>query len=138
MSFTSVNLKTDFDKIYDLFVTLFKHEPSWVAVAETDLSFAAPSINKLITLVSLNTNVDPVIANTIAAIQADLILAIKFIQNLDVSKNLTDVLNSLISNLQGLLTLGGVKSNSAINEITAIVNSLVTEIKTILNSVPKA
>ena len=137
MAFTDLNLKTDFDKLYNLFVTFFKKEPAWATVAETDLAYVAGTINTLVTKIYGST-VDVVVSAVITNIQRDLVLATRYIQALDFSQNLTDVLNSLLSNLQGLLTLSGIKSSALVNEITVVVSGIVTEIETILTAKPKA
>jgi len=137
MAFTDLNLKTDFDKLYNLFVTFFKKEPAWATVAETDLAYVAGTINTLVTKIYGST-VDVVVSAVITNIQRDLVLATRYIQALDFSQNLTDVLNSLLSNLQGLLTLSGIKSSALVNEITVVVSGIVTEIETILTAKPAA
>lgn len=135
MSFFST-LKTDFEKIEAIFIAFFKKEPTWAQVAETDIAYAAPLVNTIITLVA-GPAVDADVQAVITDIQNDLVLATKFIQAEDASSNLTDVLNNLVANLQGLLTLAGVKSSSSINEITAYVTGIVGEINAILNALPK-
>jgi len=138
MSFISMNLKTDYEKIYNLFVTLFKHEPLWADVAETDLAVIAPIINEIVSKFSgTGAQVDVTVAAVLSSIQKDIVLATKFIQSLDSSKNLSDVLNAILSNLQGLLTLSSVKSSALYNEVTVLVSSIALEIQTILANLPK-
>ena len=138
MSFITLNLKTDFEKIEHLFVTFFKQEPTWAAVAETDLAFVAPVIGTILNLSGAGTaSADAAVVGILASVQKDLVLATKFIQALDNSSNLTDVLNSIIANLQGLLTLSQVKSSTSVNEITSYVTGIIGEIEMILGAMPK-
>lgn len=135
MSFFS-NLATDFEKIENIFVSFFKKEPSWALVAETDLAFIAPVINTIVTL-NAGAAVDAQVQEVIADIQKDLVLATKFVQAEDSSSNLTDVLNTLKSNLNGLLTLAGIKSNPEFNKISAYVSGIIAELEAIINVIPK-
>jgi hypothetical protein len=135
MSFINLNLKTEFEKISHLFVTFFKNEPAWAAVAETDLAFIAPKITSLLTLTT-SVGEAAMVANILASVQKDLVLATKFIQAEDNSQNLTDVLNAIVANLQGLLTLGGIKGSQIVNEITSITSEVISEIEIIIEKMP--
>ena len=134
MSFV-LDVKTDFEKIEGIFIKFFKNEPKWAAIAEADLAFAAPGINTIVTLLA-GPVVDEVVQKVITAIQLDLVLATKFVQAEDSSSNLTSVLDTLITNLQGLLTLSAVKNSAVQASITAEVTKIVTEIEAILKFVP--
>jgi hypothetical protein len=139
MAVTSLfsDLKSDFKKIENLFVLFFKKVPSFLQVAETDLAFVAPVINTIVTLLEGPT-VDAEVAQVIATVQNDLVLATKFVQAADTSANLSDVLNSIIANLQGLLTLAGVKNSTSVSQVTAYVTGIVGEIQAILAALPQA
>jgi hypothetical protein len=135
MSFVTLNLKTDFEKISHLFSQFFKSEPNWAAVAETDLAFAAPVVNTLVTLLA-GPQADVAVASILSSVQKDMVLATKFIQALDNSQNLTDVLNSIVTNLQGLLTLSDVKNHTSSTQITGYVNGFIAEIEAIMAAMP--
>lgn len=140
MSFI-VSLDSEWDKIREIFVKFFKNEPTWASIAETDLALIAPIINKLVTTFA-GPAVDAEVSLVLTAIQNDLVLATKFIQAMDNSSNLTDVLNSLLTNLSGLLTLSAIKNSSFVAEITSDVTLVINEIQVILKNlsvaVPKA
>lgn len=133
MSYVSLNLETEYEKIYHVFVNLFKNEPTWASVAETDIAYISPYISEIVTTLA-GTSVDTEVMNIISSLKIDLVLATKFIQACDNSKNLVDVLNSIQSNLQGLLTISTIKSSSEINKITTIVTKIISEIKAILTA----
>ncbi|VVC05046.1 Uncharacterised protein [uncultured archaeon] len=134
MSYISQNLKTDFEKIEHLFVTFFKKEPTWAAVAETDLAYIAPSIKDIVSLLGPSIEADA--SSIIESAEKDLVLATKFIQTLGAdTADILGTLNSLESNLEGLISLSSVKGNSKINEITALVSSIRSEISIILSKI---
>ena len=127
-------VKTDFEKIYETFVMLFKHEPAWATVAEADLAFIAPAIHSIVTRIDNVTDAE--VSKLILLIQKDMVLATKFIQASDSSNNLTDVLDSIGNNLSDLLKLAAVKSSKAFNDISVYVNYIGTEIKAIVSMLP--
>jgi len=135
MSFKTLNLKTDYEKITHLFSTFFKKEPQWAVVAETDLAFAAPVINTIISMTK-EAQSDPSVALVLSSIKKDLVLATKFIQAYDNSVNLIDVLNSLVVNLQGFLTLPTIQGHVQFSDISAYVNGVLGEIQMIQGSMP--
>lgn len=135
MSFKSLSLKTDFEKIEHLFSMFFKKEPQWAQTAEADLAYISPVVIKVSTLLG-----GPIVGAEAAAvlesIQMNLVLATKFIQVLDYI-NSTGVLNSAIANLNGFLTFELVKTHAAFKEVEAYVNSMVAELQKILETMPK-
>jgi hypothetical protein len=131
MSFATLTLKTEFEKIENLFKKFFKSEPKWADIAITDLAFLASVINAIDSAISdAQTDASAVLSSA----KKDLVLAIKFIQAGDTTQNVMDILTSLISNLQGLLTLSSVINNSKIADITSYVTGAVNEIQAILNA----
>ena len=135
MSFKTLNLKTDYEKIAHLFSTFFKKEPTWAAVAETDLAFLAPAINTIVSMTE-GAQADAAVMMVLVSIKKDVVLATKFIQAYDNSQNLTDVLNSLISNLQGFVTLPAIASHPQFSDISAYVNGVLGEVQMIQGSMP--
>ena len=135
MSFKTLNLKTDFEKITHLFSTFFKKEPQWAIVAETDLAFAAPVINTIVSMTK-DAHTDPSVLIVLSSIKKELVLATKFIQAGDNSANLVDVLNSMVVNLQGFLTLPPIQSHPEFSVISAYVNGVLGEIQMIQGSMP--
>lgn len=135
MSFQSVNFKSDFKKIESIFSIFFKTEPQWVEIAETDMAFTAPVISTLINITK-DVQTDATVMAVLLAIKKDFVLATHFIKSYDNSKNLIDVLDSLISNLHGFLTLPLVISHPEFKDISAYVNGVVGEIEIISSSMP--
>jgi hypothetical protein len=127
--------QTSYDEIKDLFITFFKKEPSWAAVAEADITFVAPVINTIVTLTA-GPVVDAAVNDAIIGIQTGLVVATKFIKAEDSSKNLSDVLTNLVSSLQGLSTLSGIQSHPQVTKITSLIASIILEIETILKNLP--
>ena len=128
--------ETDFQDIENLFKKLFKNEPSWAQVASADIAYVAPIIETILALFGQGA-IDATVTATVAVIQTDLVLATKFIQALDSSKNLTDVLEALKANFLGLLQLAAIKNSDKVSTITAYVNGVVAEIEAIIAAVTK-
>jgi len=135
MSFFS-SLKTAFEDIYNLFKKFFKNEPTWAQVATTDIAYVAPIIGTIATLVG-GPAADAEVTTIVTAIQNDLVLATKFIQAMDSSSNLVDVLTGIQNNLQSLLQLAAVKNSSEVNTITAYTTGIIGELTAIINALPK-
>ena len=136
VTFVELNLKTDFEKIIELFKLFFHKEPTWAAVVETDLASAAPTINEIVLLIG-GPAADIPVAATIASIQMWLIISTKLIQVLDNGPSFIAALNTLLSNLKGLLSLDAIKNHPMNVQITERVNKISTEIQIILTTNPK-
>lgn len=129
-------VETDFTDIENIFKKFFKNEPTWAQVALVDISYAAPILNTVITVIG-GAQLAAEVSTIISVIQNDIVLATKFIKAEDSSKNLTDVLNNIVANLGNLLSLGSIKNHAEIATITAYVNGIVGEIEAILGNLPK-
>lgn len=139
-SFLSLSFTTEFEKIAHLFIIFFKEEPTWAKVAETDLAYISPWVSKITALLG-NPSAEVIAMGILSSVQMDIVLATKFIQAIDTFSNkgyLADVLNSIINNLQGLLSLESVKTHPAFDNIFKTVDSMILEIKKILETMPKA
>lgn len=135
MSFIS-SFKTHFEDIENLFKKLFKSEPSWAQVAETDIAFVSPILESIVTSVG-GTSVDAEVNAAVAVIQNGLVLATKFIQAEDASTNLSDALNALKTNLGALLSLAAIKNSTKVATITNYVDLFIGELNAIIAVLPK-
>ena len=134
MSFIS-KAKTDFEDIEGLFKRVLKAEPSWAAIAEADIAYAAPSLTIIVGLAG-GPAASTEFAAAIALVQKDIVLVTKFIQDVEASGSVAGALSDLKIDLAALLQVGAVKNSSKVQMITAYVNAFIGEIDAILLKVP--
>jgi hypothetical protein len=131
------NVENHFEDITNIFIKFFKQVPIWTTTASTTLAFIAPVLE---TIVAIDGSValDNKVVNVIKLIQSDLVLAAKFVNAVDSSKNLVDVLESIKTNVGDLLTIAAVKNSAHFAQYENYAKAIIGEIEAIISVLPKA
>lgn len=127
--------KTVFGKIESLFKEVFGSAATWEQIASTTITVVSPIVETIITL----TAGEPAalaVAAIVAQIQTDMANVAKTITAAGSSPTVTTTLNSIITNLQALLTGADIKDATTLTKVESVVKTLVAEFEAILDAIP--
>ena len=127
--------KTVFGKIESLFKEVFGSAATWEQIASTTITVVSPIVETIITL----TDGEPAalaVAAIVAQIQTDMANVAKTITAAGSSPTVTTTLNSIITNLQALLTGADIKDATTLTKVESVVKTLVAEFEAILDAIP--
>lgn len=129
-----------FHKIASFFGKLFGSIPSWSQKASAAISYVAPLLNTILAFTA-GPEYTGVVSNIVAQVQSDLALAAAVISEAHgaggAPAGLSGTLQSIIDNLNGLLTAGHIKDPNLVAKVTILVNLIAGELQAVLTSIPK-
>jgi hypothetical protein len=102
------------------------------------ITYAAPIVETIVTLA--DPPIAPLVNSVISIVQADLATVSAVVQGATptpgstTSQTITTALNSIKSNLSGLLTDAGVKNSTNFSKISAAVNLIIGEVDAVLTN----
>lgn len=124
-----------FSKIKSIFKKLFSMEPKLAQAISATITVVAPLLETILVVIG-DAPVAVVVSGIVEKIQTDLAAATALVETSGATPTLTSVLNSVITNLNTILTAADVKDPATQEKLTTIVNTLVAEIQAILVEIP--
>lgn len=129
-------MKSWFEKVKAEFLKLFGKEQEWDKAASTAIAIAAPLVETVLGLVE--PAVVPEVQVIVSRVQTYLAGASALVAEAQATPTLTGFLNAVESDMTSLLSLAGVKNSASASKISAIVTTIVGEVKAILSALPAA
>lgn len=132
MSFFA-GFKSFFDKVGNEIEKLFGGKASLEQKIQATITYVAPVLNTIVGLA--DPAVEPLVSKVISTVQSDLATVSTVVQGATVAPGSTDeqrlvaALNSIRTNLSGMLTAAEVKNTSKFNEIEAATNLVIGEVE---------
>ena len=137
-----MSISSFFSKIGTEFKKLFGKAPAFEQIAQSVITYVSPILLTVLTFA--DPAIEPIVSKAVSIVQADLATVSTVVKDGAVTAGSTGAatveaaLASINSNLTGLLSVAEVKNSNKIVEITAAVNSVTTEVDTLLNNIPTA
>jgi hypothetical protein len=105
--------------------------PAVISVASLTISSLSVAIESILDVTGQEAEASG-IAGVVAIVQAGLSAVSATIGAAGATPTVSSALNALLANLQGLLTAGQIKNPATLTEVTALVNIVVGEIKSVI------
>ena len=128
---------TVWSKVEAWFKKVFSKAPGWEKTASAVLTYVAPLLETVIALTA-GEPAAAAIATVVGKVQSDMAVAAVTIEDANASVSLTGVLTSIQTNLSSLLTAGQITDAATVTKVTAVVNTIIAEIKAVAAAVPAA
>jgi len=125
-----------FTKVENEFKKLFSKVPTWQQTASGAITITAPLLEELIAQTAGESTAAEV-TSVINEVQTDLATVSALIKGTGSTATLSGVLESIKTNLSGLLTAGHIKDAATLTKVTGIVNTVIAEVEAIASVVPK-
>jgi len=133
---------TFFHRVEAVLKKLFTNT-TWEHTAQATISYVAPIVETILSL-TVGTGVEKVVENIISIVQSDLATVSAVVQGAQVTPGstiattVTTALESVKTNLAGILQLAEVKSSASVAKVESTVNLIVQEVEALLANLPKA
>jgi hypothetical protein len=131
------SVMTFFAKVEAWFKKVFTKAPGWEKTASAVLTYVAPLLETVVALTA-GSPAETFVAGVIGKVQSDMAVAAVTIEDATSSVSLTGVLTSIQTNLSSLLTAGQITDAATVTKVTAVVNTIIAEIKAVAAAVPAA
>ena len=134
--------KSFFEKAGAELEKLFGGKASFEQKVQSVIAYVAPLVNTIVALA--DPAISPIVNGVISTVQSDLATISTVVTQgtapagSPAAQTATTALNSIKSNLSGLLTDVGVKNSASFTKIEAIANTIIGEIEAILGSMAPA
>lgn len=115
---------------------LFTHAPGWEASAAATLTYVAPLVETVVTLV--DPAIAPVVNALIAKVQSAMAAAAVVIKAAGPAPTLVTYLNAVNNDLAQVAGLAGIKDVASAAKLTALVTTITTEVNAILAEITTA
>ena len=130
-----------FASVKSFFHKLFGSLPSWEKSASSTLAFAAPLVEEIVAL-SAGEPAAAEVQSIVSEVQKDMATVATVVSgaagepSATSYQTATTALNSIKTNLTGLLTAGHVKNPDTLAKVTGITNTIIGEAEAILSEMP--
>lgn len=124
---------TFFEKVKAELKKLFAHAPGWEASAAATLTYVAPLVETIVTLV--DPAVAPAVSAIIAKVESAMAAAAVVIKDAGSTPTLATYLNAINSDLSQVEQAAAIKDPATSAKLTAIVGTITAEVNAILSEV---
>lgn len=136
-----MSIKSFFEKVGDELKKLFG-STNWEKQTQAVITYVAPVLDTILTFA--DPSIEPIVSGVIAKVQADLAAVSAAVSGAAVPAGSTAsaavqaAMGSVKTNLTSLLSVAEVKNSAKVTQITAAVNTIVSEIDACLTYLPSA
>ena len=128
----SLDLKVSFfNKVKTELKTLFTHTPNWEVSASATLTYVAPMVESIVTLV--DPTAAPTLNASIARVQAAMAAASVVIKEAGPQPTLAKYLHAILDDAGELANVSGIKDPQTLLRLASVVNTITAEVNAILD-----